>query len=175
MGTETADDYLECVPEDYDEESAEMTPVVMGYKKNQKDTYLFYKNDEGKTIKYGKSGTGNNEKYWIQYPSDTGLKLYDIIWLSEKPNGGTGTDGKITSVFHGYVEFSAASDGTGTKYRFQNPNPEIKQQSKTIHELILERYERAKKNPLSGVFLGLFIGVLLIKTSKYAWDAYHKK
>ena len=174
MGTGDADDYFECVPEDYDEESAEMTPVVMGYKKNQKDTYLFYKSDEGKTIKYGKSGDGDNVKYWIQYPSDSGLKLYDIIWLGNKPNG-TGTDGLITSVFQGYVEFSADAEGGGTKYRFQNPNPEIKQQSKTIHELLMERYERAKKNPLGGVFLGLFIGVLLIKTSKYAWDAYHKK
>ena len=44
-----------------------------------------------------------------------------------------------------------------------------------FYELIVERYERAKNNPLGGVFLGLFIGVLLIKTSKYAWDSYHKK
>ena len=134
-----SDDYFECVPEDYDEEAAEMTPVVMGYKKNQKDTYIFYKSDEGKDIKYGTSGPDNYKNYWVQYPSDKGLKLYDINWIGEKPEGGVdGKKGKISRVLNGYVFFN---DEYGTQYEFQNPNPEIKEQSKTIHQLIIERYD----------------------------------
>ena len=44
----------------------------------------------------------------------------------------------------------------------------IPQQS--IYDLIKERWERFKSNPLYNVLIGVIIAYLLIKVSKYVWD-----
>ena len=41
---------------------------------------------------------------------------------------------------------------------------------KSLMELLEERYQRFKSNPLYNVFVGIIIAILLIKLSKYAWD-----
>lgn len=41
---------------------------------------------------------------------------------------------------------------------------------KSIYELVLDRWERFKNNPLYNVVVGIIIAMLLIKASKYVWD-----